>query len=122
LGEQGAGEVGRPGTLLGAFADVAWPEDTFELNANETLVAITDGVTDTVGAEDERFGTARLRDLLDALRGCSPMAIRERVIAELERFQVGAQADDTAMLAMRRAADGRGDAPTAQSSERAVRA
>jgi serine phosphatase RsbU (regulator of sigma subunit) len=122
LGEDGVREIGAHGTLLGAFAQAQWPEETCTLAPGESLVAITDGVTDTVGAEDERFGTARLRDLLDALRGCSPMAIRERVIAELERFQVGAQADDTAMLAMRRAADGRGEAPTAQSSERAVRA
>ncbi len=31
----------------------------------------------------------------------SPAAIRERVIAALEQFQVGAQADDTALVAMR---------------------
>ena len=44
----------------------------------------------------------RLRALLP--RGApstSPAAIRERVVAALERFQVGAQADDTALVAMR---------------------
>ncbi len=122
LGEDEVSELGAHGTLLGAFAGAQWPEESYVLAPGESLVAITDGVTDTVGAADERFGTARLRELLHELRGCSPMAIRERLIAELERFQVGVQADDTAMLAMRRAADGPHHAPGARGAEPAVRA
>lgn len=110
-------EIGAHGTLLGAFAAGQWPEESYTPVPGESLVAITDGVTDTVGAEDERYGAARLRELLDALRGASPMAIRERVIAELERFQVGVQADDTAMLAMRRVAQSPGEVPTTGTTE-----
>ncbi|MGO9489585.1 MAG: SpoIIE family protein phosphatase [Solirubrobacteraceae bacterium] len=105
IGEQGAGEVGRHGTLLGAFATAQWPELSFTMQPGETLVAITDGVTDTLGREDERFGSARLRELLSELAGHSPAEIRERLIAELEEFQVGAQADDTALVVMRRSSD-----------------
>ncbi|MHB8531470.1 MAG: SpoIIE family protein phosphatase [Solirubrobacteraceae bacterium] len=101
LGEQGASEVGRPGTLLGAFESANWPEDTFDLRAGETIVAITDGVTDTVGRDEQRFGIGRLQELLSAVRKESPTAIRERLVAELEDFQVGAQVDDTAMVVMR---------------------
>jgi PAS domain S-box-containing protein len=104
LSEEGVAEVGRHGTLLGAFSRVQWPEHSFAMNPGETLVAITDGVTDTVGRDDERFGSLRLQELLGDLRKDSPMAIRERLIAELEQFQVGAQADDTALVVMRRAA------------------
>jgi PAS domain S-box-containing protein len=103
LGEQGVEEVGRHGTLLGAFAHGQWPEESFEMRPGETLVAITDGVTDTLGPDDERFGSARLRELLTEARRESPGAIRERLIAALEQFQVGAQADDTALVVMRRA-------------------
>ena len=122
LGEDKVEEVGSHGTLLGAFPQGQWPETTFELGAGESLVAITDGVTDTIGAADERFGHERLRELLAEVRGASPPAIRERLIAELERFQVGAQADDTAMVAMRRAAETRGPADAARAGEPAVRA
>src|SRR5258708_4644381 len=101
LGESGVQEVGRHGTLLGAFPSVQWPEETFEMRPGETLVAITDGVTDTLGSGDERFGNGRFRELLMDVRLQSPAAIRERVIAALEQFQVGAQADDTALVAMR---------------------
>jgi len=56
------------------------------------------------------------------VRGSSPTAIRERLIAELEGFQVGAQADDTAMVAMRFTGDADGAGAFARSVEPAVRA
>lgn len=102
LSERGVEEVGAHGTLLGAFEEAEWPEQSFTMHPGETLVAITDGVTDTVGAEDRRFGAARLQELLSGLRKESPMGIRERLIAELEAFQVGAQVDDTATVILRR--------------------
>ncbi len=102
LAEDEVREVGSHGTLLGAFPRVDWPEESFEMGPGETLVAITDGVTDTIGADDERFGANRLRELLWEVRRESPAAIRERLVAALEQFQVGAQADDTALVVMRR--------------------
>lgn len=105
LRDDGVEEVGRPGTLLGAFTQPQWPEASFEMRPGETLVAITDGVTDTLGPGDERFGTARLTGLLTDLRRESPEVIRERVTAALESFQVGAQADDTALVVMRRSSE-----------------
>jgi hypothetical protein len=101
IGEHGVREVGHHGTLLGAFSAVEWPEATFQLQPGETLVAFTDGVTDTVGPSDERFGLPRLKEILAHLQNESPMAIRERLVAALEDFQVGAQADDTAIVIMR---------------------
>jgi PAS domain S-box-containing protein len=122
LGEDGVAEIGSHGTLLGAFARGSWPEESYTLAPGESVVAITDGITDTVGAGEERFGSERLRELLNEVRGSSPAAIRERVIAALERFQVGAQADDTALLAMRRAAELGRAGTAARSGEPAVRA
>jgi PAS domain S-box-containing protein len=120
LGEEGVAEIGSHGTLLGAFASAEWPEDSYTLGAGESLVAITDGVTDTVGAEDERFGQERLRALLHEVKDGSPAAIRERVVAALERFQVGAQADDTALVAMRRVGEENVAGATARAAEPAV--
>jgi PAS domain S-box-containing protein len=105
LGRDGIREVGKHGTLLGAFPQVHWPEESFEMRPGETLVGITDGVTDTLGSDEERFGSERLRDVLSEVRGESPMAIRERLIAALEQFQVGTQADDTALVVLRRSPD-----------------
>jgi PAS domain S-box-containing protein len=101
LGAQGVSEVGRHGTLLGAFPTVDWPEVPFEMRPGETLVAFTDGVTDAVGEGEERFGLSRLKEILADTPNESAMVIRERLVAGLEEFQVGAQADDTAIVIMR---------------------
>jgi serine phosphatase RsbU (regulator of sigma subunit) len=94
-------ELGSHGTLLGAFPDVDRSETQFELAAGETLVAFTDGVTDTLGADGERFGSERLQAILAESQNDTPMAIRQRLVEALEEFQVGSQADDTAVVVMR---------------------
>lgn len=101
LGEDGVREVGSPGTMLGAFPGAAWPERTFDVHPGHTLVAITDGVTDAVGENRERFGKARLQQVLEQSRTEVPTIVRERLIAALDSFQVGAQTDDTAAVVMR---------------------
>ncbi len=100
LGEE-VREIGRFGPLLGAFAEADWPETSFELQPGETLLAITDGVTDTVGHGGERFGGERLHRVLADVHGQPPSVIRARLLAAIESFQVGPQADDTAMVVMR---------------------
>ena len=45
------------------------PKSSYALGSDESLVAITDGVTDTVGADDERFGQQRLREPFSRTRG-----------------------------------------------------
>ena len=64
-------------------------------------MAFTDGVTDTVGANAERFGLRRLQATLSELNDQRPAAIGQRLAATLEGFQVGEQADDTAAVFMR---------------------
>lgn len=101
VSEEGVREVGHHGTLLGAFAQTRRPESEFVMEPNETLVAFTDGVTDAVGAGGERFGMSRLKEVLNGAQNESAMEIRMRLIAALEDFQVGPQADDTAIVVMR---------------------
>ncbi len=101
VGEDGVAEVGEHGTMLGALARTRWPEAQVVLRPGETLVAFTDGVTDTVGAGGERFGGERLKETVEALRELAPQELCTRVAAALQEFQVGAQADDTAIVIMR---------------------
>ncbi len=101
LSAEGVRPVGQSGTLLGAFDETHWPETTFELQPGETIVGFTDGVTDAVGANAERFGLARLHAILDEVNDEGPSVVRQRLAAALEGFQVGEQADDTAAVFMR---------------------
>jgi PAS domain S-box-containing protein len=101
VGDGGAEEIGEHGTLLGALQHTRWPEVEITLAAGETLVAFTDGVTDAVGEGGERWGTERLRESLAASAGAAPAELRVRLVQALDEFQVGAQADDTAVVIMR---------------------
>jgi serine phosphatase RsbU (regulator of sigma subunit) len=89
--------VGRFGPMLGAWTDARWNAERVALEPGDTLVAFSDGVTDTVG-DDGRFGEERL---LATLRGVSDAAASVAAIdAALSAFQRGGQADDTAVLAL----------------------
>jgi sigma-B regulation protein RsbU (phosphoserine phosphatase) len=96
-------EVGEYGPLLGGFPDVHWDDVALELAPNSTLVAYTDGVTDAIGADGMRYGLARLRQTLaECCQWRSADDVIQGLTDALGEFQVGAHADDTAVLVIRR--------------------
>jgi PAS domain S-box-containing protein len=98
---EGARPAGRPGTLLGAFEDVAWDADELALSPGDTLVLYTDGVTDTTRRGNERFGQERVAELLDSCHGLAPEDVARRMDAALQAFEEGPQRDDLAILVLR---------------------
>jgi serine phosphatase RsbU (regulator of sigma subunit) len=101
LSPEGVAEVGEYGTLLGAFPDLVCPQASVTLLPGETLVAYTDGVTDAIGRGGERFGAPRLQEILQKTRLEEPDQVRSALLNALDAFQIGAQADDTAVVIMR---------------------
>jgi PAS domain S-box-containing protein len=94
--------VGEPGALLGAFRDAHWKQTDCELQPGETLLLYTDGVTETLGGDGERFGVERLEQLLAAHAALPPAELLERIEEELSAFSCGSRRDDTAILALQR--------------------
>ena len=93
--------VGRYGPMLGAWGDKTWTPVDVELGPGDTLVLYTDGVVDAEGGED-RFGEGRLEAALAGSRTAEEAVARiDRALSE---FEVGAQADDKAVLAVSRTA------------------
>jgi PAS domain S-box-containing protein len=92
--------AGHPGTLLGAFDDVTWEPAQIDLHEGDVIVLYTDGVTDTRGAT-ERFGQARLKELLDGCEGLAPDDVASRIDQALLEFEEGPQRDDVALLVLR---------------------
>ncbi|MDP9347363.1 MAG: SpoIIE family protein phosphatase [Actinomycetota bacterium] len=89
--------IGNWGPMVGAFADSVWLPETLTLEPGDVIVLYTDGVIDADG-DDERFGDARLTE---ALRGTADASDAVgRIRRALEAFETGAQADDTAVLAV----------------------
>jgi len=94
--------VGRPGLLLGAFSDGKWQDINVKLDPGESLLLYTDGVTDTIGEHHARYGPDRLAERLRSVQSHTAAEMIASLTEDLERFQVGPHADDTAMLAIRR--------------------
>ena len=102
LGTEGVATAGVHGPLLGGFANVSWTETEVAIEPGDALVAYTDGVTDAIGENGERYGVVRLRDRLTRLQGSSAAEMIEGLTLALGEFQVGTHADDTAALVLRR--------------------
>jgi PAS domain S-box-containing protein len=89
--------VGRPGTLLGVFADVELADAAVDLHVGDTLVLYTDGVTDE-RRDGEEFGAERLADVLRATAGRDPGDVAAAIEDAVLRFRPDAPADDLAVL------------------------
>jgi len=91
--------VGEFSPMLGAYEVREWSRTTVELEPGDVLVLYTDGVFDAVG-EDGRFGEDRLAATLAGVEHAQDAVAR--IDAALSAFEVGPQADDTAVLAVGR--------------------
>jgi serine phosphatase RsbU (regulator of sigma subunit) len=92
--------AGEYGSILGGLARPSWPESTFTLSSGETLIAITDGVTDARDSNGTRFGANRLIDLLQRTDSDTAESTCHAVINALGAYQAVEQADDIAILAL----------------------
>ncbi len=93
--------VGGFSPMLGASRCDGWSRSGVELDPGDVLVLYTDGVFDAVGA-DGRFGEERLQRTIAGARDAGDAVAR--IDKALSAFEVGAQADDTAVLAVERVA------------------
>ena len=63
-----AEELRVPGMALGILPDQRFGEYTSHLEQGDTLILYTDGVTDAMNAQQESFGLARLKELVQSHR------------------------------------------------------
>jgi sigma-B regulation protein RsbU (phosphoserine phosphatase) len=91
-------EVGRVGTLLGAFDRPDLRQTTRRLAAGDGLVLYTDGVTEARSPEGF-FGDARLRHSVARHRG-SAHGLAYRLLDDVMSHQGGRAADDIVIVAI----------------------
>lgn len=101
LGPDGSvGTVARPQTLLGVIEDVTYTSETFELRPGDSLLCVTDGVT------ERRSGSVQFDDgdgLATALTGCAGLSaelIAERIKRLVHEFGGRPPEDDMALLVL----------------------
>ena len=87
------------GLMVGAFKTAKYQQYEFALQKGGTLFVYTDGVAEATNADDEMFGTDRLKQALDIDTNASPKQLLENVRSDVDAFVGDAeQFDDLTML------------------------
>jgi serine phosphatase RsbU (regulator of sigma subunit) len=93
------------GTILGAFADVAWGEGQTSLGPGDVLVLLSDGVMEAARAAASELGPERLAAAVRATGGGSASALLAALQSAAEESLGGARrADDHTFVVLRRQA------------------
>jgi len=103
-----AGETksqGATGVPLGMFPNTNFPVFSFSVQAGDSLLVYTDGLTESRNGKDEEYGMHRVKALADKHRNKTPGELISNCLADLHDFTAGAKpADDLTLLALQRAA------------------
>jgi PAS domain S-box-containing protein len=102
-GEQAHATMPSTGTPLGLFAEAAFSEGQVSLQRDETLVLVTDGVTESAGQDGDQFGMDRLVECVQS-HGHQPARTIAEGICQAALHFAGeeAQADDLTAVVARR--------------------
>jgi serine phosphatase RsbU (regulator of sigma subunit) len=86
------------GLIMGLFEQMILTDETLNLESRDTLVAYTDGLTDTVNHQDENYGHTRLGDAINSAPATG-QDILAHILKDLEAFAGPApQPDDITLL------------------------
>ena len=88
----------KGGLPLGAFDFGTYEEEEIPFGAGDLLFLYTDGLTETLNAQQEEFGTARVEKLLCDRHFLPAESLIAEMRAELERFSGRVEADDDVTL------------------------
>jgi serine phosphatase RsbU (regulator of sigma subunit)/anti-sigma regulatory factor (Ser/Thr protein kinase) len=99
--------VAAPQMLLGITEDATYTAETFELAAGETLLCVTDGVTERRHGDRQFDDDDGLRELLGGCAGLRARDVAERVRAAVHSFDAAPLDDDLALMVLRALPDGR---------------
>jgi phosphoserine phosphatase RsbU/P len=88
-------------TVLGLFDDWACSVREAQLTPGDTLLLYTDGVTEAASSAGEEFGESRLVETMRAQRHLPVSSLLETIVATVQDFSDGEQADDITLVVAR---------------------
>lgn len=95
-------QLRRGGLVLGPDPDAAYERGFRNFPDGTTLLAYTDGITESLGPDGKEFGVRRLARLLSESKGLTSAGLVARVFDEIEAFSPGSPHDDRTVLVVRR--------------------
>ena len=92
----------KGGLRLRTLDDFPYAVETLELVPGETMVIVTDGATDAMSTQEERFGLDRVLDALSSNTESSAQERASEMVRKVRAFEKGMDpADDLTILALR---------------------
>ena len=86
------------GSVLGAFPNCPFAQETVELRAGDRLLLFTDGLTEAVDETGEQFGEQRLMELVHDHRCQSVEDLNQTLFTAAEQFCGNKFRDDAALM------------------------
>jgi sigma-B regulation protein RsbU (phosphoserine phosphatase) len=94
-------ELDSGGPPVGMFPDSHYISGTFQLEATDSVIAYTDGITEAQTVDYELWGQHRLENLICSKHKSTPQEIVQRIVSEVSDFATGGlQTDDMTLLVM----------------------
>ncbi|MCK4350905.1 MAG: SpoIIE family protein phosphatase, partial [Candidatus Krumholzibacteria bacterium] len=91
------------GLILGVQQDFGYEARELKFYPGDTLVVLTDGVTEAEAGDGELFGEDRLYDMLKSLRGQSAFGVKEGIVETIKEFtHPKGFSDDLTILILKR--------------------
>lgn len=89
------------GMPLGVAESALWPARQVQMASGDVLVMYTDGVTDAEDVDGSWYELSRLEAVVKRSRGGTAQAVRDAILADVQRFTRDAvQADDMALVVL----------------------
>lgn len=96
-------ELKARGIILGEFTEIELEEKKVELLPGDILVCYTDGVTDTINAQQQSFNEERLFEIISSHHDATAEEMLSAILDEIRRFAGDtAQTDDLTLVIVRR--------------------
>ncbi len=94
--------VRAEGFPLGMFQDVTYEQHSVETQPGDAVIFVSDGILDAENSQDEMYGDERLASMLCGHRELSASEIAEAILADVSRFQDGADRfDDETIIVLK---------------------
>lgn len=91
------------GPALGVLPDFQHETGVVRINKGDCLVLYTDGITETMGCDEEEYGAQRLKDLVVGSRLSGPKEIINIILGDLDRFKApDSDLDDRTLMILKR--------------------
>jgi serine phosphatase RsbU (regulator of sigma subunit) len=113
-------ELNIGGPILGAFDGDNYRAGTCNLDPGDSLVLVSDGVTEAMNPKQDLFEMERLTEVIGEARGASARSLLDDIMRAVDRFAQGyEQADDISVMVLECEVSPRGSGASRLSADKA---